>query len=203
MVTIDMSKEIPIIMQSDSVRNILDGKKTVTRRVLNPPPVSFDAEDKTVDVHVSPIHDYKATFSYSYGQRTIMKDYKVLCMPDDILWVREAFSINGLFGTTDYKADDPNTVLKWKSPLYMKRNQSRIDLLVTSVEIKRLQDMTDSDADKEGIQAEYIEHPEERSSPYLRSAYWVFAKRWDEINKHWRSWGSNPWVQVIGFKLIK
>ena len=36
-------KERPIIMTAESVRAILDGKKTQTRRVMEPQPIFYDA----------------------------------------------------------------------------------------------------------------------------------------------------------------
>ena len=122
-------KERPIIMQPESVRAILDGRKTQTRRV----------------------NKYSERMQFEVGQK---------------LWVRETWMNAGeqIPGSEDgeiwYKANESDEYAiscepkdcrpKWKSPLFMPRWASRINLLVKSVRVERVQNISEKDAIAEG-----------------------------------------------------
>ena len=77
----------------------------------------------------------------------------------------------------------------------MPRCASRITLQVLNVRVERLQDISEKDALAEGVTLT-------GTSRFDGEARDAFEAIWCSINGA-DSWGDNPWVWVIGFKLIK
>lgn len=78
---------------------------------------------------------------------------------------------------------------------------SRIDLLVKSVRVERLQDINQDDVIKEGAMPYALPCMPEDKTPCKT---W-FRKRWSEINDHRPGcrWADNPYVRVIEFERIE
>jgi len=84
----------------------------------------------------------------------------------------------------------------WTPSIHMPRWASRITLEITSIRVERLQDISEEDAEAEGI--DYL-----RSIPDVDetlSAKELFSALWDSV---YHSWGENPWVWVIEFKRVE
>ncbi len=181
-------KERPIIMGAESVRAILEGRKTMTRRVdkINQnfwPVVGLDQDGKL--------------FNVGYGDFQDTCHVEHLCpygKVGDRLWVREIFNCNeeGIA----YKATQPDMDgMPWKSPIYMPRTYSRITLEITDIRVERLQDITNNDAKSEGVEPEVLS-----GHYYYLSGY---HDLWQDLNaKRGYPWESNPWVWVISFKRV-
>ena len=164
-------RELPIIMGADSVRAILDGRKTQTRRVVN---------KKALDrFKLSPSGELFGSFNESNPEWVIYPTvddapYRV----GDRLWVKETWGVgcrpdpnSGWVDGIEYKADEsylddieslPLRVIDdqdldkyqragWNSPMFMPRWASRITLEITDIRVDRLQDITEDDALAEGI----------------------------------------------------
>jgi len=201
-----MTNERPIVCSGSEVRAILDGRKTQTRRVLSPqprknryptwiPPSSIDSG------HFVTL-SYYATCAESltcpYGQ------------PGDRLWVREAWSPG--FAADDEVGGDPGRTIyattvrgpepeRWRSPIFMPRTRSRITLDVVSVRVERLQEISDGDVAREGVDWNAIGGPlTSRTRSFAADA---FSRGWDSINaKRGYSWESNPWAWVLTFSRV-
>jgi hypothetical protein len=140
------------------VRAILNGQKVQTRR----PVKHWEERD----------HDGWPT---AWDTVVTGEDYRLRCpygVPGDVLWVREAWGCGSYYdrvppreidkGTrVRYKADflhhghdnmlAATSVTRWRSPRFMPRWASRIDLLVTDVRAERVQEITEADACAEGV----------------------------------------------------
>lgn len=167
-------KERPILFSALMVRAILDGRKTVTRRV-----VKFNIAGRIGPLaHQWHVDNPGAVTVCPYGQ------------PGDRLWVRETFCLETNFDVesaadypppfndgrpikwTDpyeygrvwhqphYAATDPCPELdigvegpgcRWKPSIHMPRWASRITLEVTGVRVERLQDITPAQILAEGV----------------------------------------------------
>ena len=212
--------EKPIIFSGEMVRAILDGRKTVTRRVINPQP------------EYQPHLCHWVTKGWAYG--AVPNEYGVsgcTCKPvkgvtyleGDLLWVREAwsaFEISGYAGNMEYK-EFPNIIykadsttrlilnkdiwkyvtdnLKWRPSIHMPRWASRLALRVVNVRAERLQEIDEMDAINEGAWdgSSYTIDP-------LYPHWHCFKKLWDAINaKRGHSWDSNPWVWRIEFEVAQ
>ncbi len=196
-------KEYPILFSGEMVQAILDGRKTQTRRVINPQSL---LDNKT---------RVTACYECPYG------------VPGDRLWVRETWRAVELDNGNDgilYKADnhfksiensqaaadlwcdayaDRKYGNKWRPSIFMPRWASRIALAVTDVRVERLQEISEEDAIAEGLQKEVISVGYQNDSVTLRARP-KFVYLWDKINSdRGYSFESNPWVWVVGFKVVK
>lgn len=200
-------KERPIIFNSDEVRAILDGRKTIMRRVIKPQPYEIAyrdvyGNDESACFWRGEEHeDWPRPKDCPYG------------VPGDRLWVKETWRLP--YGApnrwVDYKADDARDGFKWCSPVRMPRWASRIMLEIVSIRVERLQDISEEDALAEGIRrishgmdGEYFHFSRTEADP----KNWcfpddAFRELWDSINaKRSYRWDTNPWVWVIWFKRV-
>lgn len=200
-------KERPILFSTEMVQAILDGRKTMIRRVIKPQPTPYD---KTEWPTLPPGLDWKSC-CYWGGSFERQCPYGQV---GDRLWVRETFMFwkgadirESYIGTNmevalgepphyRYKADDPqNYGFKWRPSIFMPRHASRITLEITNIKVEKLQKITPEDAVAEGV--EYMP-PARLRNERLPVALIVFAGLWDKLNtKCGYPWESNPWVWVI------
>lgn len=114
---------------------------------------------------------------------------------------------------------------RWRSPIHMPRWASRIALEITDVRAQRLHDISESDAEAEGIEPFFVRYPQigrDQVIIWKRSTRWSgslrgdepeyardfpyrasFATIWDEINGDRTLWNMNPVVWAITFRRIE
>lgn len=166
-------KERPIIMSSESVRAILDGRKTQTRRVVK-------RQDKPIRLKDCP-----------YGK------------VGDKLWAKETWRPHEEFEDAQvlylYKADYPSGLnVHWKSSRFMPKKAARIWLEITNIRVERVQDISGGDAQKEGWSREQEMFPTINTD--YKAKNW-FQTLWDSLNaKRGYDWDKNSWVWVIEFR---
>lgn len=200
-------KFIPILFSTPMVQAILEGRKTMTRRIVKGLP--DNASDDLVQIMVSGYHNTQGHVRCPYGHL------------GDVLWVRESWNITTLLQstnkkdipgtkTTRYKADDDQFnrctkgSMKWKPSIHMSKEACRLFLKIKSVKVERLQDISEQDAIAEGVQLHFrgIANFIYRTSDILRPYRDCFSDLWASINGH-ESWVDNPWVWVIEFERIE
>lgn len=203
-------KERPILFSGPMVRAILDGRKTMTRRVIN------WRSDRADEVHdgegqgnsLFEMRDGGWWPYYVYDNIEIPLEcpYKA-----DRLWVRETWkpTRSAINDNTyvRYRADDSRLEVehslagsqndRWRPSIHMYRWASRLELEVTDVRVERLQDISEDDATAEGVDAVSL-------ADVPRQATWSrrqdFAHLWDSLNKKRDyGWDTNPWVWVVAF----
>lgn len=181
------------------VRAILEGRKTHTRRIVKPqPPPSFKIarRSRTSEGNEGVIFTkHGGDFVGQLGQTAWCRHGN----PGDHLWVREKWAAHTWPPTGpayQYAADDQYPVPeRWKPSIHMPRAASRITLEVVNVRVERLHDISEEDAKAEGVTLK-------GTSRYEGEARDAFEALWCSINGD-DSWKANPWVWVIGFKVIK
>lgn len=214
-----LSKAKPILFNTEMVRAILDGRKTVTRRV-----VPEKLLDKYCDYddwcNVVMPQDIPCTRSYE-------KDFFMAKAPyhsGDILYVRETWQVqsghrydadfkinykagleNGELtriyfsnGCTDNpdRADFDEFARKWAyrdgwiPSIHMPKEVARIFLRVTNVRVERLQDCGNMQAKDEGCNC---------CSQFAR--IWNSTIKKSDLAKY--GWAANPFVWVIEFERIE
>lgn len=152
----------PIIMSGTSVKAILDGRKTQTRRPVKPqPPAGYLLFEWVKDPTLS------ARFENSTPPLGMWTKRCPYGQPGDRLWVREAWGIAFEHGAIidpciNYRADGRQTPIiedvaiwnrythwyfrratqhqKWRPSIFMPRWACRLFLEVTEVRVERLQD---------------------------------------------------------------
>ncbi len=201
----------PIIFSTPMVQAILDGRKSMTRRVIKDKDITnnFDIDvDGSVYAYINP------ETGDSYPPTAIAK-YQI----GDILWVRETWSrIDDLpydnyvyrtnYGTTE---DDsfPPSMFKWKPSIHMPREAARIFLKVTNVSVERLREISRKDCFLEGITGKPLFDCGEQNrfnditDEYIPTEFivlWNSTIKKQDIDKY--GWDANPWVWVIEFERI-
>ena len=203
----------PIIMSAESVRAILAGRKTQTRRVV-----------KLTDFRQSDTPGYDWSFRDRRGcwndvsTERLMQRYCPYQVGDR-LWVRETWkkSLHGgeydadgaeyVHDCPGYKADGKYRCGKpvndleygWRSPIHMPRWASRLTLEVVESWPERLHDITEEGAIAEGC-VPYIDPFE---NIQIISVTQIYAQLWEALNaKRGYPWDANPWVWVITFKVV-
>ena len=193
-------QEKPILFTAPMVRAILDGRKTVTRRLVKPQPV---LEDAFVGGIFRQTWIYKDTAD---PQGWLMHNLCPYGQPGDRLWVRERFAKditgcpNGIAYRADHQdpyGDGPANPITWKPSIHMPRWASRITLEVAGVRVEPLQGITEEDAKAEGTTPSIVG----ADLDYLKYRA-GFQALWDSINGKTYPWSANPWVWVVEFRKI-
>lgn len=173
----------PILFNTEMVRAILEGRKTVTRRVVK------SGHLRVLD---SPYHKEHP----DVPDKTLLKK---LCLPPyqpgDTLWVRETW--NGDWcDHYIYKADGGSAKAagyaaepKWRPSIYMPCEAARLFLRVKEVSVEKLREISALSAMEEGV-----------------TDWNDFVRLWNTTIKSadlpLYGWDANPWVWVIEFERI-
>lgn len=198
----------PILFNTAMVQAILDGRKTVTRRVIKPQP-RYPLRRHNGGWHEysdDPLCDPICHSPWGY-------QYSAPYQPGDILWVREtwtcmppgpeekewgiAYAADGMQRYVEMP-DSFRPMLygpeRWRPSIHMPREAARIFLRVTSVQVERLQDITEEQAEKEGC------------NDYTSTACGFFDV-WDSTIKKADlpiyGWDANPWAWAIEFERVE
>ncbi|WP_234262284.1 ASCH domain-containing protein [Klebsiella aerogenes] len=203
-------KERGMIFNGEMVRAILDGRKTQTRRIMKVQPEPsksrpgdfwFSSKKLESMVHIS---DFAPGNSPIADYHLFIQEH---CCPfgavGDRIWVRETwarYNIDQNSHDLAYRATTPADWPeegRWRPSIHMPRWASRILLEITDVRLERLQDISEADAEAEGITAatSIITPP--------HAVYRVgYRHLWESLYGE-DSWQANPWVWVIKFKRIE
>jgi hypothetical protein len=208
-------REKPILFSTPMVKAILDGRKTMTRRVVKAPVLYKVVAPPSLISQVGDVWEFLWNGKMVGGGFKIKPPYSV----GDLLWVRETWRRYSRSectcyeycqcppdGTFLYFADWGPNESKWKPSIHMPKAAARIWLEVTNVRAERLQEITEEDAVKEGIKNVFERNPHYDGT--IGSAIKInhltqFRELWDSINaKRGYGWDINPWVWVIEFKRV-
>ena len=188
-----MSRELPILFNTEMVRAILDGRKDATRRIVK----DFIPDDAvwgyTAFTHKGYI-SCRGTFADGDGE----KFFKLPCEPGDILYVRETWkkAPNGYYYYEDWQRNDIADITKWKPSIHMPKEAARIWLKVTDVRVERLQEITEVQAQAEGCNSGLL-----TGACTARGQFedlWNSTVKKSDIDRY--GWDANPYVWVISFE---
>jgi len=173
-------KERPIVFTEESVRAILAGRKTQTRRVIKPVPDGVGNKKgiltpfvyKEVEIFNKNFQLEKLTHHPKNGQRLIKEIKCPYGIPGDRLWIKEPWRTEELESGLDgarFRADNYFQVIKntmeaseawadahhkgnglWRSSRFMPRWASRVLLEVANIRVQRVQDISIDEVDAEG-----------------------------------------------------
>lgn len=214
----------PIFFNTEMIRAIQDGKKTVTRKMMKPQPIYLNGfwwhgakrwPEKNRAIHLV------------NGARLYKMPYK----PGDYLYVKETWRVssvkceNGIYAwNCQYKSDMSKQEIQmfdsekfytfgdkyfdrngWIPSIFMPKDAARIFLRVKGLRAEMLQEI-----DGDGILAEGMDNG--KSNPTM-------GKRWENMQRMkfenlWNStikpkdldkygWDANPWVWVTEFEQVE
>lgn len=153
---------------------------------------------------------------FDMGEWLVKCPYEV----GDVIWVRETFQQQCIETDTDenwaakafestgqyvYKADnyqlpkDSVAFGKWKPGIHMPKSACRLFLEIKSVNVERLQLISDKDCIAEGIDPNKTDSEDINDCGF--TLYFRFKSLWQSINGP-ESWDLNPYVWVIEFEKI-
>lgn len=196
---------LPILFNTEMVKAILDGRKTVTRRICidandcTVPDMSFfDAERRTYAVHN--FADKEHIDSLSIAER------KCPICPGDILYVRETWFKDAYryMYRADYNENekfyqDGNEVqIKWHPSLHMPKEAARIWLKVTDVRVERLQEIDIDGIRKEGLPSMAVHAGDSEIALKEFEILWNSTIKKSYLDCY--GWDASPWVWVIEFE---
>jgi hypothetical protein len=204
-----------LIFSKELIPAVLDGTKTMTRRIIKPQP--YDMLDMA-ERGVTPRIDVGETVYVKEAWRAEEVDeydgldgirYKADNCFLGIPPKREAAEA----WLKVYDGDHPD---RWKSPIYLPEWAARAKLEITAVRAERVQDITEEDAVREGIQKEELVYDHESVNP--PGAYGfvsglhpfpegmihvkpqeAFEELWESIHGP-GSWERNDWCWVYEFR---
>lgn len=205
----------PILFNTEMARAILEGRKTVTRRVVRPQPTFFYKYGGKIADPDNPDNIAFLAMAEKNGE-----DKEEICVPPyqpgSILYVRETWYYETFYEDTDnapdlpsgkrswryvYKADNPDYPVipgHWHPSIHMPREAARIFLRVTNVRVEQLQDITDDDMARDFdfcLNAIKAVGRDALAGPF-----------WDNTikpaDRALYGWEANPWVWVIAFERI-
>lgn len=199
----------PILFSTEMVTAILEGRKTVTRRIVKPQPPSIAIVEMTGRYVV-----WKFWADDPSGH-LIKPPYN----PGDILYVRETWRVQNVFG--DIARGDRTAEIKfmaggetvcvpafdytpsygaWKPSIHMPKKVARIFLRVKDVRVERLQDIDGLGAFDEGAVAEM---PLACLPPKKPNGFDGWSE--DKQNDHIRLMATSTYIAKIEFanRLIK
>lgn len=226
----DRAIERPILFSAQMVNAVLDGTKTMTRRV-----VKLKLNDDGHFLHagnhdlahkqIIEVREQNGRWFGLSGYTTLASAVCPYGKIGDRLWVRESWRTNSIYDNDkpslipdsapiEYLANTISGDMagKIRPSIFMPRWASRIDLEITGIRVERLQDISDENAKAEGIAPTpgrdivdrwLVKNPKGSLSEYSSTQYPVDAYKslWQSINGPC-SWDANPWVWVIEFKHI-
>ena len=213
-----MSRVLPILFNGEMVQAILDGRKTVTRRLIKPQPKfklcytiagkgngTFGYPDKNVYKYWGEEFRLPDCISYEDMQFRWNPPYHA----DDILYVRETWSPvfvvprRYLYKVECKEAE--NLPIKWHPSIHMPKEATRIWLKVKDVRVERLQEISEEQAKEEGaIDNRGFIHSPDNEYDSIHTAKEHFKQIWNSTIKKSDldsyGWDANPWVWVIEFE---
>lgn len=207
-------KEHPILFQTEMIQAILQGRKTMTRRII-----------KNFDIKINEFGkiDYSGKTRFGHNCDLESINDKFLGIVDncpygkigDTLWVRETFTIlepehcATMAERFVYKADMKDAIseemrqdyikhgwpYQWRPSIFMPRAASRITLKITNIKVERVQDISEEDAIKEGVDLSKV------SGDWEHTPVQEFESLWVKINGQ-ESWDSNPFCWCVEFEKL-
>lgn len=211
----------PIIFSAPMIHALLDGRKTMTRRLAwrDPIAVPDDAADywrgRGARVSFADDTDTRLTWLPSPWQRV---------QPGDRLWVREAWAthwandnlapsdISPMHWSVRYLADDHvrrardgslaevGQCKKGRPSIRMPRWASRLTLTVTAVRVEHLQDISEADAVAEGAYPPPAGTDDDGMRYDAGTSRDGFRGIWNSLHGE-GAWAANPEVVAITFSV--
>ena len=198
-----MSRVKPILFNTDMVRAIVDGRKTVTRQAVKPQPQGY------FEVNDNPLYIY----DMSFGNGRIYPPYQ----QDDIMYVKETWHkykkrigkgkscyMAEFYGYKASIANSEDSDEKWRPSIHMPKEAVRIWLKVIGVRVERLQDITEKQAKAEGFEPVMSTKDSSFYTPWQGPPVENFKYFWNYTIKKkdlpLYGWNANPWVWVTEFE---
>lgn len=199
--------KMPLLFSTPMVEAILNDWKSVTRRLKGLENINNNPDDWR-------FIGLQNGFAHFESETGLWIEKVKNPFSKDFIWVRETWSKmtdSGewfyIYRTSDSWSDAPDDAeIRWKPSIHMPFDACRLWLKVKSVTVERLHDITEEQAQKEGVMSTgaisfgkpfraYVNYQHE--GHYYDNALNSFESLWQAINGNW---DLNPFVWVIEFE---
>lgn len=196
-------KDLPILFSGPMVRAILDGRKTMTRRVIAPGHARFQVGRRmwVRETLRERAEGIEAVWTYA-------ADGAVISLPEDDP------RVGAMLSWAHHKEGDVCT------SIHMPRWASRITLVISAHRVERLHEITEADAQAEGLPGDASLRPkgwDPDGDDWNAgiTANWIatygdpgtpighFRHLWEAINGKRAPWADNPLVEVVSFERVQ
>jgi hypothetical protein len=208
--------DIPIIFSAPMVLALLDGRKTMTRRLA--------WQERKITKPIIGQHSGKRVGTSYHGTKIVRSPWQDV-KQGDRLWVRENWKPHSIYaagkprdvpsGTKIWYAADEGyspSNTPWKPSIYLPRWASRLTLGVTATKVEPLLDISGADAKAEGFEAGQLNDgfgPRQigggwtvESPGTFCSAGGMFQLTWTKLHPDWDGY-SSPEVVALTFTVHK
>jgi hypothetical protein len=214
---------LPLLFIPELAGDCANGHKTMTRRLRGLTEINHHPSQWNFDGFTEKDGQLFAEFSNLAApdelKKTVRSPYG---MAGDYLWVRESFVYrdkhNKYYFKADYPTHAPYAHGGWKPNLHLPLSGCRTFLQLQSIHVERLQQISATDAEREGakvrtgIGRRLVFLPGENGAmDFLpkQKDIWTddeliiahFAELWCKINSR-KSWEANPWLWVLSFTKV-
>lgn len=213
-----LQKAKPILFNTEMVQAILEGRKTVTRRIIKPQPTysphdGFNWKGGAYGLSIPPTiegaaHNFLCAAQYKVG---------------NILYIRETWHkykkrvgkgegchIATFYGYRASIANSEDANERWKPSIHMPKEAARIFLRITNVRAERLQDITPDEIEKEGIlnhckgcHATFGCDDCMNDTPIEEEWKILWDSTISKPDLYKYGWDANPWVWVYEFERVE
>lgn len=226
MTTATTVKERPILMHARSIKGILEGRKTQTRRIIKGFEVRGPHAPGYMDFYRigGPGPGWCGAFTPGESSGSSAAIHCPYGQPGDRLWVRETWAqpfakmhpdSTGSGAGCIYRADDDGIRInpgsmdgRWRSSIHMPRWASRLTLEITDVRVERVQEISAADIEAEGampgcgldMSCDICQLSGTEDCP-TNATRCTFAGPWNDTNGK-GAWERNDWVWVLSFRAV-
>lgn len=194
----------PFLFNTSMVRAILEGRKTVTRKL-----VKCNLPECDCIIHTRNSKSY-----VNIHGTHIMERIEVPYSVGDILYVRETFCskydgemyfyLADRFSNREHQKLIDYSDVRWKSSVQMPKEAARIFLRVTGIRIECIDEIDGEEAVKEGFFDKYYCDGRYSLEPVKQFIdYWDWEYLKHDSDRRYHGYYANPWVWVIDFEVVK
>lgn len=194
---------------------VIEGRKTMTRRIVSNQEEYYElrwwqpycTREKTLygydDLRggiwevIWPTYVIHEEVNLAQSYRTIAYEH-----PNVNTYLRQLSNAYGC------QLEDISNMAAWTNKMFVRSELMPHRIRITGVRAERLQDISDGDCLREGVQyieeieKYYFDRKDREEGFYFDSPREAFASLIDKVSGK-GTWDSNPWVFVYGFELVK
>ena len=199
-----MTKKILFNDKYSLTQEVRYGNKTMTRRSFKVPKSCHGKEVYSFNVLTNSVGTQCVDLVDEDGR--ILGSWKPHYEVGDIVAIAQSYKtvyseIEDKDAAEKFRKEYENTA-GWNNKMFVKADLLPHHIKITDIKIERLQDISEEDALREGIEEFCFDYflPNDYSKPFLmpRDAFAVLI---DKVGKK-GDWESNPWVAAYSFELV-
>ena len=188
---------------------VLEGRKTMTRRIIKAPKTMEGQWVSGFAICKRPGSDEVVEVMALDADEGMINNILPKYKPGEIVAVAQSYlaiqeeMMDGDYGDAIYDPfrwaivdDKPG----WSNKMFVKADLMPHQIRITNIRVERLQDISDEDCVKEGVWEAQVNYTSIDGIPF--SPCEAFAALIDKVSGK-GAWRANPWVFVYEFKLVK